>query len=139
MDLHKIDDPEFWDNTPEVRRDSHERAASAGWQISMYPLGDDAADDDTPLAVLMYIPPGGVLPRHKHACHRVEVMVRGSLDIGDGRTMNVGDVHTSGPDQFYGPHTAGPEGSLTVEIFSAARGLVGETPEGEVTRATPVT
>jgi hypothetical protein len=130
-------DPGFWDNTPAARRDSHDRAADAGWQISMYPMGPDPADDDTPLTVLMYIPPGGVLPRHSHDCCRVEVMVRGSLDLGGGVVMRPGDVHTSDPHEEYGPHTAGPEGSLTVEIFSAARGLVGRTPDGEVTRAVP--
>ena len=137
MPVHKPDDPDFWDNAPPARRDSHERAAAAGWKVSMYPMSDDINDDEAPLAVLMYIPPGGVLPRHKHACHRVEVMVKGSLDLGGGRVIQPGEVHTSGPDEFYGPHIAGPDGSLSLEIFSAARGLVGETPQGEVTRAVP--
>jgi hypothetical protein len=33
----------------------------------------------------------------------------------------VGDVMVSTPNEFYGPHTAGPEGSLSVEIFSRAQ------------------
>ena len=133
MAVHLSTDPGFWDNAPTARRESHDRAVEAGWAVSMYPMGPDPDADDAPLATLLWIAPGDVLPRHTHECYRVEVIVKGSLDVG-GQVRNPGDVTTSEPNEFYGPHTAGPEGCLSVEIFSRSSGLVGRTPEGERTR-----
>jgi len=81
------------------------------------------------------MPPGYVLLRHGHPCHRFEVVIQGSLEIGDGRTAKAGDVFTALPGQLYGPHTAGSEGCTTIEIFSeldAMWRLMVESPEGTV-------
>lgn len=37
--------------------------------------------------------------------------------------LGPGDVSTSGPGEFYGPHMAGSEGVTTLEIFSRQAGL----------------
>jgi hypothetical protein len=50
-------------------------------------------------------------------------MVRGSLDVGGGRILQPGDVMITQPREFYGPHVAGPEGTLSVEILGAGRGM----------------
>jgi hypothetical protein len=73
----------------------------------------------------MYQPPGYVLPRHRHASHRLEVVIQGSLEV-DGRVLGPGDVMWSQAGEFYGPHVAGPDGALTVEIFSSSDGIGGE-------------
>jgi hypothetical protein len=71
-----------------------------------------------PAAYLLRMPPSYTLFRHGHPCHRFEVVVEGTLDIGDGRVAQAGDVFTALPGELYGPHTAGPEGCSTIEIFS---------------------
>jgi hypothetical protein len=52
---------------------------------------------------------------------RFEVIVKGSLFV-DGREYLPGDVMVSPPNEFYGPHTAGPDGCTTVEFFSSIIG-----------------
>jgi hypothetical protein len=69
------------------------------------------------------MPPGYVLARHGHPCFRVEIVVQGSLDAGDGTIASVGDVFTAAPGELYGPHIAGDEGCTTIEIFSALDGM----------------
>jgi hypothetical protein len=92
----------------------------------------DPNDGEAPVAALLQLPPGGVIANHAHDCYRMEVQIAGSLISLDGETTGPGDVRVSGPGEFYGPYTAGSEGSLTVEIFSRAsrRAIWGEnTPE----------
>jgi anti-sigma factor ChrR (cupin superfamily) len=86
-------------------------------------LLDSTESFSVPAAYLLEMPPGYTLFRHGHPCHRFEVIVQGSLDFGDGTVGQVGDVMTSKPRQLYGPHTAGPEGCTTVEIFSSLDGM----------------
>ena len=73
---------------------------------------------EAPAGYLLEMPPGYVLFRHGHPCYRFEVVVQGTLEIGDGLVANTGDVFTALPGELYGPHTAGPEGCTTIEIFS---------------------
>jgi hypothetical protein len=78
--------------------------------------------------------PGWVLPRHAHDCHRFEVVVQGTLDVGD-RILKTGDIIVSDPGVAYGPHIAGPEGCTTFEIFSNLRAsyiTLLDTPEGRI-------
>ena len=98
----------------------------------VFVLGDDPSDGDAPAVVLLEMPPHYVLFRHAHICHRVEVVVRGSLDAG-GRTLRPGDVMTAGPGELYGPHVAGPEGCTTAEVFGSLEGVfrvISETGDG---------
>ncbi|TDD33102.1 hypothetical protein E1287_20610 [Actinomadura sp. KC06] len=125
-EYYRFDDPDFFTvMTPPERRWAGEvtREVMPGWDLGSVFMGDDLDDPQVPVASLLQIAPGDTLPRHAHDCFRVEVMVRGSLQVPGGRTLVPGDVMVSRPGEFYGPHVAGPEGSLSVEIFSAARGV----------------
>jgi quercetin dioxygenase-like cupin family protein len=104
-------------------------AEKVGWRSAAFPMGKPS-DEDVPIVALLYIPPGEVLPRHTHDCYRVEVMLQGSLEMGD-RVLRPGDVWSSEAGEFYGPHTAGPTGSLSVEIFASSVGQKSRTPDGE--------
>src|SRR5260370_1081938 len=67
--------------------------ASATWILS-------ANDDDrfsSPAAHFLPMPPGYRLFRHGHPCYRFEVVIQGSLELGDGRIAKVGDVFTADP------------------------------------------
>lgn len=87
----------------------------------LYVLGDQG-DPEAPAAVVLDMPPGYVMFRHAHPCHRVEVVVKGSLTAGD-RVLHSGDVMTADPGEWYGPHVAGPAGCTTVEVFSSLEGV----------------
>lgn len=101
-------------------------------------LLDTTEDLSVPAAYLLCMPPGYRLFRHGHPCRRFEIVVRGSLEVGDGRTATPGDVFTAEAGHLYGPHTAGPQGCTTLEIFSRLDGmfrLLYEGPDGEVLEA----
>jgi hypothetical protein len=99
--------------------------AQAGMNASKIPLWhlDTTEDWSTPAAFFLQMPPGYTLFRHGHPCQRFEVVIQGSLDIGDGRTAKAGDIFTADAHTLYGPHTAGPEGCTTIEIFSEVEGM----------------
>jgi hypothetical protein len=108
--------------------------ASATWILS----ANDEERFSSPAAHLLPMPPGYRLFRHGHPCYRFEIVVQGSLELGDGRIAGVGDVFTAEPGTLYGPHTAGPEGCTTIEFFSrleAAYTLLYEGPDGEILEA----
>lgn len=90
--------------------------------IPLWHLGT-ATDLSNPAALLLQMPPGYELFRHGHPCRRFEIVVQGSLEIGDGRVARPGDTFTAEPYTLYGPHRAGPEGCTTLEIFSAVDGM----------------
>jgi hypothetical protein len=119
------------------------------FSMVMEPLGADASripvwhlgtaeDLSVPAAFLLRMPPGYVLFRHGHPCKRFEVVVQGTLEVGDGRIARPGDTFTAEPGELYGPHTAGPEGCTTFEIFSALEGMfrvLYEDPDGTIREA----
>jgi hypothetical protein len=88
----------------------------------IYVLDDDPEASDAPAVVMLDMPPGYVLFRHAHICHRFEVVVKGSMRAGD-RTLVAGDVMVARPGEFYGPHVAGPEGCTTAEVFGTLDGV----------------
>lgn len=96
---------------------------------------DDELPEDLasgpPVAGMMQFPPGAFIPRHSHASHRFEVVVRGSYEV-DGRVIGPGDVMVSKAGEMYGPMQVGPEGVLTVEFFSSPAGVGAETPEEDL-------
>jgi hypothetical protein len=95
-------------------------------------------DMSAPAAFFLQMPPGYVLSRHGHPCERFEVVIKGSLDVGDGRTAYPGDIFTAEAGTLYGPHTAGPEGCTTIEIFSkvdAMFRMLYAGPNGEILEA----
>lgn len=102
--------------------------ATGSWHI----IGDE--DDPTcPGAVFAHLPAGYVVPRHTHDCHRLEVIVHGSMTVlDDGRVLGPGDVMISRSGEYYGPHQVGPDGCTTVEFFGRRDGLA-PRPEGGIT------
>ena len=52
----------------------------------------------------------------RHGGYRVEVVVMGEMHVEEGRVLRPGDVMVSEPGMMYGPHIAGPEGVMTVEV-----------------------
>jgi hypothetical protein len=121
MPVHTPDDPSYW--TPDAFFASVSAvAAEYGLRIRHHALGPLDDEDHTPVAAILEMPPGYVLPRHAHNCERLEVVIAGSLTV-DGRDLGPGTVLRSGGSEFYGPHVAGPDGCTTVEIFAALRGV----------------
>lgn len=129
MAFMSIKDAELWDSCPDDLR--HMKEGRTG-DIAYFILGD--RKDNPPSITALKMNPGYVLPRHAHHCWRFEVIVQGTLDIGD-RILTVGDVMMSAPNEPYGPHVAGPDGCTTFEIFgdfeSATRPIMAG-PDGPV-------
>lgn len=122
-------DPDYWTPLPFFAGVSS-TAQEHGLRIVHHPLGPSEEEDSTPVAAILEMPPGYTLPRHSHNCERIEIVVRGTL-TADGRELGPGSVLKAGADEFYGPHVAGPQGCLTVEVFASVRGV------GNVTIDTP--
>lgn len=122
--IFRLDDPDFFTHGPEWAEWVRVGTEALGMRISNFVLGD-TEDQQAPVASLLFLPPGHRLPRHAHDCYRAEVIVRGSLHVGD-TVLHPGDVSFSGPHEAYGPHIAGPTGSLSVEIFSQAQAILAE-------------
>jgi hypothetical protein len=136
MSVAKLDAPGFWQLGPEVLQVVREAAAPFGLRLSFFALGDPE-DPRTAVANMLEMPPNFVLPRHAHDCERLEIVVRGTLEV-DGEILGPGDVSIARPMEMYGPHVAGPEGCTTLEFFSSMKGVgqvILDQPEGvEVTR-----
>lgn len=115
MAFMSIDDPDFWGKLPEEFRNIIEEEGVDDLNLSYFELGK--REDNAPAVISLRMAPGYVLPRHTHNCYRFEIVVRGSLDIGD-RVLTPGSIMISEPGVLYGPHVAGPEGCVTFEIFS---------------------
>ena len=115
MPFMSIDDPEFWKNCPQGLELIPKSMEGTGGGVSYFVMGEPK--DNAPTVVALRMAPNWVLPRHARDCYRFEVVVQGTLDVGE-RILKVGDVMVSEPNIFYGPHVAGPEGCTTFEIFS---------------------
>jgi anti-sigma factor ChrR (cupin superfamily) len=134
MAFFQIDAPGFWGRIPERLSAIADRGTEVGMGVSFFVLGDEESDD-SPVAVVLRLEPGCVVVRHSHPCERFEVVTSGSLDVG-GQVLHPGDVMVARSGEAYGPHTAGPEGCVTVEVFSTLAGtaeLTYETLDGPVT------
>ncbi len=129
MAFLSMSDADFWNRTPKEL----EHIVQGGLTgLSYFLLGD--RKDNPPTVVALRMGPHWVLPRHAHDCHRFEIVVQGTLDVGD-RILKIGDVMVSEPGIAYGPHIAGPEGCTTFEIFSNHRAsyvTLLETANGQV-------
>ncbi len=115
MPFMSINDPEFWKICPQGLELIPKSMEGTGGGVAYFVMGE--RKEDAPTVVALKMAPNWVLPRHAHDCYRFEVIVQGTLDVGD-RILKVGDVMVSEPNTFYGPHIAGPEGCTTFEIFS---------------------
>lgn len=120
--------PDFFRTAPEPLRYAQVGAEALGMRNAIFAMGDPARAE-TPVVVMLSLPPGGVLSRHAHDCHRFEVVVKGSMQDEHGVWLHPGDIRISAPGEFYGPHRAGPEGVLSAEIFSSASGVNASFPD----------
>lgn len=121
--LHFIDTDEYWKNVgSEYSEEFAVGSDAVGVRLAHFVMADNKDDMEAPLASIFYMRPNFVLPNHDHDCYRVEVVIQGSVRIGD-KVLTAGDVSVSRPGEAYGPHVAGPTGALTVEIFSRQKGL----------------
>jgi quercetin dioxygenase-like cupin family protein len=116
MPHYSPNEPEYWAVPPKYEPMVD---LSPTMRMTWFILGDDD-DEDAPAAMVLDMQPGHVIARHAHECERIEIVVSGTLDVGD-RTLRAGDIMVAHPGEFYGPHIAGPEGCVTLEVFSAAR------------------
>jgi hypothetical protein len=133
MAFLSIDDAEFWGRVPEEFRLIAGEGSMDGISISVYELGKAA--DNAPVMTALRMAPGYVLPRHAHDCYRLEIVMQGSIDVGNGRILKQGAVMMSEPLTLYGPHISGHEGCVTLEIFSthkASHTTYIEAPSGEL-------
>ena len=122
------DAPDFFSIAPESLKYAQVGAEALGMRNAIFKLGD--TDDATaPVVVMLSLPPDGLLSRHRHDCHRFEVVIRGSMMDEHGTWLHPGDIRISAPGEFYGPHRAGPDGVLSAEIFSAASGVDAAFPD----------
>ena len=115
MPFMSISDPEFWKNCPQGLELIAQSMEGTGGGVAYFVLGEP--QKNAPTVVALKMAPNFILPRHAHDCHRFEVIVQGTLDVGE-RMLKIGDVMVSEPNTFYGPHIAGPDGCTTFEIFS---------------------
>lgn len=122
MEYYQNTDPGFYSRGPGALVSSQQAGLAAGIDIAYFSLAADAEAADAPVAGVLRLPPHGVLQRHSHPCYRVEVVVSGSIDTGTA-VLTAGDVMTSAPGECYGPHTAGPDGCVSVEMFSRLDGV----------------
>lgn len=131
--VYRIDDKAYWQTVVQGSTWAApmvEFANSQGVRTAIHVLGDPE-DERTPVGVFVEYPPNHVLPRHSHDCKRMEVVVRGSVEV-DGYWLGAGDIWVSDANEFYGPHTMGPEGATTLELATVrgARTLTFDTPNG---------
>jgi hypothetical protein len=104
---YRTTDPEYWQGA---------RTPLAGVKSKDFFLGP--AERASPRANLLEMEPGFVIARHAHNTERFEVILKGSLYIGD-EVYGPGDVMIAGPGEYYGPKVVGPQGCTTVEFFTA--------------------
>lgn len=129
MPFYSPRDPDFWGLQPDYLQSVQDVCTPLDVGILHFVLGDPDVET-TPVAAMLKMPPNFVLPRHAHPVERFEVVVLGTLDVGE-RVLQPGDVMVSAANEFYGPHVAGPEGCTTVEVFSSIRGVGNSVQEAE--------
>jgi hypothetical protein len=120
MTLHFTTDRDYWNRIPADLQPLLETSDAQGLTVTMHVLGD-SSDEDAPAVMVIKMPPGWVLPAHAHVADRLEVVLEGSIEAGD-RVLGPGDIMTARNRQVYGPHQVGPEGCVTLEVFSSRRG-----------------
>lgn len=121
MKVWRIADEAYWKAAPSGTAWAATAAAAGemqGLKTAIHVLGDPT-DERTPVVVLIKYPPHYVLARHTHRSDRLEFVVAGSVEV-DGEWLGPGDIWTSPAGEFYGPHTMGADGCITMELATVA-------------------
>lgn len=132
------DTPGYWDRYPAQIADMGKVMAASGLTPATLHVMGEPDDESAPAALIFTMAPGAVIDRHAHKCERFEIILEGSLHVkdkvlGEDTVLGPGDVMLARPGENYGPHTAGPEGCRTLEIFGTLAGahhLYYDTPGG---------
>jgi hypothetical protein len=128
------DEQGYWGRYPEHLKDMDQILGASGLSPSTLHVMGEPDDETAPAALIFTTPPGGEIPRHAHKCERFEIILEGSLHVDD-MVFGPGDVMVARSGEAYGPHIAGPDGCVTLEIFSTLAGAHHqhlETPDGPV-------
>jgi hypothetical protein len=113
-----------------VLDDQYAKADQVGVPVGAVVLSKDLGPDpEAPFAMFASLPAGYVIPRHAHATPRIEVIIKGSIDVGD-QVLLAGDIMIQAAGEYYGPHTAGPEGALTAEFCAKVKDFPAYTADG---------
>jgi mannose-6-phosphate isomerase-like protein (cupin superfamily) len=131
------DTPGYWDRYPEHIKDMAGIMADAKLTPATMHVMGEPTDETAPTALIFTMPPHSVISRHAHECERFEVILEGSLLVEDAEfgemVLGPGDVMIARPGESYGPHTAGPDGCRTLEVFgtlAGAHSMIYDTPDG---------
>src|SRR5579883_832383 len=116
MAFLSMDDRDFWGRCPKDLQPLVQGGLVSS--ASYFVLGQPK--DNPPTVIALRMEPNFVLARHAHDCYRFEVVVQGTLDVGE-RILKPGDIMISEPGVAYGPHIAGPDGCTTFEFFTNYR------------------
>jgi hypothetical protein len=115
MAFFSLDDPNLWGRDTKGLEEVSAKGGMDGIALAKFILGKP--ENNATVATLLRMDPGYVLPNHGHNCYRLEVVLKGSITVGD-QVFKPGTIMFSEPGALYGPHVAGPDGCITVEIFS---------------------
>jgi hypothetical protein len=77
---------------------------------------DEAPGDPEVVMLAIEFAPGFYVAPHQHRTGHIEIILEGSLYIGD-HLEKAGDIRVSPPFESYGPLVAGPDGCKCLEIF----------------------
>jgi len=111
---HFTADPQAWDSLP--------FEDFLGSKVAVLATEEE---EGRPGVVMLAIEfsPGFFVARHQHYTGHIEIVLEGSLYIGD-HLEQAGDVRVSPPYESYGPLKAGPDGCKCLEIFSDRRAVL---------------
>jgi hypothetical protein len=126
---YKMTDPEYWESPGRFGTIDH---VIPTVRHTFFVLGD-AEREQGQAALVMKMEPGHVVNSHGHTSGVLEVIVEGSLQVGDV-VLTPGDVMVLEPGEACGRAVAGPDGCTTVEFFSTVQGahqLIYRTPDGD--------
>ncbi|HSY16087.1 MAG TPA: hypothetical protein VK816_08885 [Jatrophihabitantaceae bacterium] len=105
---HFTADPQAWNDLP--------FEDFLGSKVAVLATEEEAGQAGVVMLAIEFQPGFYVAPHHHRTGH-IEIVLEGSLYIGD-HLEGPGDIRVSPPYESYGPLKAGPEGCKCLEIFS---------------------
>jgi hypothetical protein len=114
----KFSEDEYYLQAPEWLKKVFPMLDTTENGIAMYVLGPEEKGWDAPAVSVLEMEPNYTLFKHAHPCYRFEIICRGEMTNEHGVVLKPGDVMFTPPMEAYGPHTAGPEGCVTLEVFA---------------------
>ena len=111
---HFTADPQAWDDLP--------FEDFLGSKVAVLATEEESGQPEVVMLAIEFEPGFTVAP-HRHSTGHIEVILEGSLYIGD-RLELPGEVRVSPAHESYGPLVAGPEGCKCLEIFPDRRAVI---------------